>query len=351
MAEELVDSYSEANQDAEIDLWDHHPSDSEHISAIGQSFTCGSTLKITSVKFYLTKDASPTGLGHAVLYAHSGTYGTSSVPTGAALATSDDFDVSDLAYNLALITFNFTGEEQYEMQADTKYCIVFENPASGTINISSHTSTGVDSSSPTHDGNALNYLDGGWAALSTNDIPFYVYGEAAGGVEHTHFSTDTLAMSDSLAVAATYNVALADTLAMNDSLAALKVLLHSASDTLAINDVLAAVMQFNVALDDKLNMSDALAAAATYNVALADKLNISDSLAFAATYAVALADTMNMSDAMTAGWKFYVSLADTMKMSDSMDYETFVSVVRKIRRGHIYGLKPARVVNVGRVGV
>jgi len=188
--------------------------------------------------------------------------------------------------------------------------------------------------------------DGGWITI------FDAYGDVAGGVEHTHSASDTMAISDSLSPALTMNVALQDTHAIGDSLATPVMTFNVAlDDTLAISDSLAVAATYNVALADTLNMSDSLLGAATYAVALADTLGISDSLAVAATYSVALADTMTMSDALLAGWVLYVSLSDTMEMSDSMTYETFVAVVRKIRRGQIYGLKPARPVNVGRIGV
>ena len=61
--------------------------------AVGQSFT-GNGLILNSAEFYLKKKGSPTGNAVVKIYAHSGTYGTSSVPTGSALATSDNFDVS-----------------------------------------------------------------------------------------------------------------------------------------------------------------------------------------------------------------------------------------------------------------
>lgn len=204
---------------------------------------------------------------------------------------------------------------------------------------------------------SVNSLPSDWGtsdSKSSNLVAIYAVWEAVGGVEHTHFSTDTLAMSDSLSPAMTFNVALADTHGIADNMAPAMTFNVAVDESkLAMSDSLATpVMKFGHAAADTLAMSDAFGTPVmTFNVALADKLNISDSLAFAATYAVALADTMNMSDALTAGWKFYVSLSDTMSMSDSMDYEAFVAAVRKIRRGQIYGLKPARVVNVGRIGV
>jgi len=174
----LIDSYSEVNQDYLFYLYALHPSSGGFDSAISQSFTCGQTINIYSAKFYLKKKGSPIGNGHAVLYAMTGTYGTNGRPTGSALATSDDFDVSGLTTSLALYTFKFTGDERYEMQADTKYCIVFENPTTGTISFTDCTVVGADASSPSHSGNYGYFRSNVWGGSSGADICFYVYAES-----------------------------------------------------------------------------------------------------------------------------------------------------------------------------
>jgi len=180
MAEELIDSYSEENFSNDYSVIVFHPSSTGWGSAVGQSFTCGGSYKITSAKFYLKKYGSPTGNMHAVLYAHSGTYGTSSVPTGEPLATSDDFDISLLSTSRVLETFTFTGAQQYEMSSSTKYCIIWENCESGTMDGSNHPYVGHDRSSPTHEGNLIQWLNSDWSFVNTWDCIFYVYGEAVG---------------------------------------------------------------------------------------------------------------------------------------------------------------------------
>jgi len=105
----------------------------------------------------------------------TGTYGTDGKPTGPPLAISDDFEVSTLKDEFQLITFFFTREQQYEMQAGTKYCIVFENPASGIIsrNVRPEVECGGG-----HDGNIVWFRYGAWVYIATaSDILFYVYGK------------------------------------------------------------------------------------------------------------------------------------------------------------------------------
>ncbi|GAH12863.1 unnamed protein product, partial [marine sediment metagenome] len=76
-----------------------------------------------------------------------------------------------------LITFTFTGVQQYEMQVDTKYCIVFENPTVGTITTSHYIRLGFVAIVPAHDGNFIKYSMDDWTANPSSDCCFYVYGE------------------------------------------------------------------------------------------------------------------------------------------------------------------------------
>ncbi len=171
MSDTLLDHYSETNQDDFFTL-----ASDNHLQG-GQSFNPNadpggsSNYKITSCKFYLKKRGSPTGNAVAKLYAHSGTYGTSSVSTGAALATSDNFDVSTLTTSFALVELSFTGSNQYVMSGGTKYVIDLEY-SGGNSSVPNDVAMGHDQTSPSHAGNEV--IDG--AAFSSLDLCFYVYG-------------------------------------------------------------------------------------------------------------------------------------------------------------------------------
>ena len=166
----LVDSFSETNADAYNGMYGGW-----YIKR-AQSFTAKAG-NLSSCKFYLKKAGSPTGNAVAILYAHSGTYGASSVPTGAALATSNNFGVSTLTTSNQLIEFTFTGAQQYAMINGTYYCITCEYSGGDSSNLIYVAS---DVSSPTHGGNAAEYLSS-WAALSGHDNCFYVYATIADG--------------------------------------------------------------------------------------------------------------------------------------------------------------------------
>ena len=157
----LIDSYSESNYSQDIDL-------SSDVQQEAQSFT-GNGDSITSCRFYLKKSGTPTGNLYAKIYTHSGVYGTSSVPTGGPLATSDALDISTLSTSYELVEFTFS--TPYATIGDTNYVLSLEATTAVSVYI------GVDNVSPSHSGNrSYNFLGMGWEKDNTRDICFYVYG-------------------------------------------------------------------------------------------------------------------------------------------------------------------------------
>ena len=163
----IVDSYSESN----YSVW--NSLQYKYIST-GQSFT-GTATKITSCKFWAKKLNYPSGNCYAKLYAHTGTYGSTGVPTGSALATSTAIDGADFPSDYELVTLSFPDGQNYEMTAGTYYCIILEytgTQGSNGIRI------GADNTTPSHSGNKVSYNDttSTWGYSSSQDIIFYVYG-------------------------------------------------------------------------------------------------------------------------------------------------------------------------------
>ena len=178
----VVDEYLFDNQDTDQILGDGT------IAGVGQSIT-GDGTELTSLVVWLKKLGTPTGNLTVNLYAHSGTFGTSSVPTGAALATSETFDVSTLTTAYQQIELAFTDE--FTLVNTTEYVIALEySGGDGSNNVK----VGTDVSSPTHGGN-LSEDTGSWAAESGEDMCFKVLGDgnltitASGG---TDASTSTV---------------------------------------------------------------------------------------------------------------------------------------------------------------
>ncbi|MBV5280269.1 MAG: hypothetical protein J0651_03150, partial [Actinobacteria bacterium] len=160
----LIAYYSESNKD--MDGGAYAGSDTDN----AQSFT-GVAGNLSSAKFYLKKTGTPTGAMTAVLYAHTGTFGSTGVPTGTALATSDTIDISTLTTSYALVEFAFTGVNQYTLVAGTNYfisCHYNGGDASNRQNLG-YDNTGAAS------GNLAYGTPGAWTTLGTADVCFYVY--------------------------------------------------------------------------------------------------------------------------------------------------------------------------------
>lgn len=168
---ELVDSYSEANQNTDLDLTCVHPGVG-CISAVGHSFTVplNGNKRITRARFYLRKVGAPVGSLIARLYAEAG-----DVPVGGALASSGVVGMAGLGLAFALWNFNFVGANRFEMVAGTKYCIVVEAFTATVLNAANRVEVGIDSTAPTHPGQTCYYW-GGWFTAAGFDTCFYVYG-------------------------------------------------------------------------------------------------------------------------------------------------------------------------------
>lgn len=157
---DLVDSY--AISDGNINM------DGER--GVGQSFP-GNGGVLSYASFELSKLGTPTGDVTAVLYAHSGTYGTSSVPTGAALATSAAIDASTLTATPTDYLFDFS-EQPYTLASGTNYVIALLH-ASGdaTDNVRPRR----DDTTTSHGGNYSEYNGTTWSVDATRDLVFAVY--------------------------------------------------------------------------------------------------------------------------------------------------------------------------------
>jgi len=171
----LIDSFD--GTDAFVYLYGVHPA-AGLVTSPGQSFTTtGSSLKITSAKFYMKiYSGAPVANVAAVLYAHTGTYGSSSLPTGSILATSATYDTTALTSSYQLIEFTFSGAQQYVMDASTYYCIAVQALSATTLDGSNVIAVGSTTTYATHGGNAFNY-ENNWYASSGTDVFFFVYGD------------------------------------------------------------------------------------------------------------------------------------------------------------------------------
>ena len=171
----VIDSYSETNFNYldEVGLYD--------ISARGMGFT-GNGQTLQACKFYLNKVNSPTGNIQAELYAHIGTFSTSGIPTGSALATSSVIDCTTLVSNPSIALVYFVFPTLYTLIAGTHYVLVIHK-VSGFDNSSNW--VGVGANHISHSGNVGNESEyhSSWIADGTWALCFYAlnaqYGTAS----------------------------------------------------------------------------------------------------------------------------------------------------------------------------
>lgn len=138
-------------------------------SASGMSFT-GDGSVLGSVQAYLDDNTSASGTVTAQIFAHTGTFGSTGIPTGSALATSDAIATSTIpsGASATLITFTFTGTNQITLANGTHYVIVVNGPsAAGLIGWNGQ------NISPSAPGNA-SHLSGTWSATTAFDLIFYI---------------------------------------------------------------------------------------------------------------------------------------------------------------------------------
>jgi hypothetical protein len=155
----------------------------------GQSFDPGANdEKLVKVQVKMKKTGSPTGDIICKLMTHSGTFGTSSIPTSAtALATSQPIDAATLTTSYRLYEFYFwrdadvtdgdatppRGDNQYDLQTGTDYCLLFHHlTGDGSNNVQ------IDGDATgTHEGNQFDetVADTTWVPAAAEDLAINVF--------------------------------------------------------------------------------------------------------------------------------------------------------------------------------
>jgi hypothetical protein len=188
----LADSYAETNADSNFGT--HNVVG----PAVSQSFL-GNGGKLSRVDWYLSRLGSPTGTLTAVLYAHTGTFGSSSKPTGSPLATSMTGRAAGSVGTGSGAWYNFDFDGTFTLVNGTPYCITIGDDTATTG--SDEILVWVDSSSPTAPGNLAIRFGSVWtggggsdASLGNYDAAYRVYtGAAALAAENTAYTADVTA--------------------------------------------------------------------------------------------------------------------------------------------------------------
>jgi hypothetical protein len=143
---------------------------------ITQSFiTPSSKYFLNKIEFACKKIGSPTGNMYVKLYSHSGTYGSSSLPTGDALESSTVIDVSTISTSENDKESIFSGT--YELLSDTYYVISLEYSGG---NLENNIRIFTNSFDGYYSGNMAVYNGSTWSFPNFGgeslDFSFYVYG-------------------------------------------------------------------------------------------------------------------------------------------------------------------------------
>lgn len=170
----VFDSYAFSNRDGD-DTFGTAP------IGWGQCFTASTTAFLTQSKFALKDSDGITGIGKSRIYATTGTFGSSCKPSGAPLATSDDFPMSAVTTGYQFLAFSFSGGNNIQLVSGTIYAISFWWD-SGTTG-ASPLLIGTDISSSSHNGNKFesctNSASPSCATNATVDLVFEVGGDTA----------------------------------------------------------------------------------------------------------------------------------------------------------------------------
>ena len=159
---------------------------------VGHSFTNTTTGTTSTVSLWFKKTNSPTGTAVVEFYNATGTIGTSGIPTGASIATSNTFDVSTLTTSYQWISFTFASP--VSLTAATDYAIAIQYTGGDGSNF---VSPGADNTSPTHGGNLFKSatVGSGWSAQSGEDLIFK-FTVSGGGVDMVFVSNATEAVAE-----------------------------------------------------------------------------------------------------------------------------------------------------------
>ncbi len=194
---QIIASFSESNVTTQINI-----NTGNNATKYGEAFSNSSSVVLDSCKFYLKKFGTPSGNTVATIYAITGSLGTTAIPTGSALATSDIISASTFGTSFSLITFSFSGANRITLSASTNYAVIFEPTDVGASNF---TIIGIEGTGALYAGNSDRYDGASWQAQSTIDATFYVYGMQTGVADYAYININAFA-GRSMSVTDTSNI-------------------------------------------------------------------------------------------------------------------------------------------------
>ncbi len=151
-----------------------HPSASLTLrSAVAQSILSdGKPVQVIGFKMY--KAGAPVGVLKAAIYAHTGTFGSGGLPTGAPIAVSDTtVAMEDMSTTVQLWYF-FIFSTPVALTNGTNYCVVVYADSATTLNASNYVNVMLTSGGP-HPGNYARFMNSIWSTVAGFDTLFKYY--------------------------------------------------------------------------------------------------------------------------------------------------------------------------------
>ena len=144
---------------------------------VGQAFQVQNTSTLDHATIRMRTTGTPTGNFHLLIYAMSGSYGSTAVPTGSILATSDTISVGSLTGTYSTSTVTFSGANRISMTSGQNYVLTCDY-----ANTSYPNAILFGNKTPSFAGGNQSYFSGSWNALATYDMAFELWGESGSAI-------------------------------------------------------------------------------------------------------------------------------------------------------------------------
>lgn len=152
--------------------------------SFAEVFEAVNSATLDSLIIDMKTNGTPTGSFNFQIYAITGTYGSTAIPTGSPLATSDTITVASLTSSYATYTVTFSGANRISIISGGQYavaCNYTNTPYPNAIFLKIKTPS-------FYGGNSAYKATGTWNAFATHDLLFDLQGVSASGNTSSFFA-------------------------------------------------------------------------------------------------------------------------------------------------------------------
>ena len=315
---------------------------------LGQTITSTVPSLLLYSYFYLQKSGNPTGFFTAKLYEMSGTFGVNGIPTGSAIATSDNVDISQIPTSLSVIEFNFNGINRIPLLGSNHHYVIVLDVSNTTSDASNLLYVGEnDSGGGAHPGNLVykNFGSGSWdgSTYFSDDLVFFVYGieiniSVSDSINITESNTIVNNQTGGISVFDTLNiteniteslplvgVSVSDLINITQNVTITSSSLGGISvfDTLNITENVIELLQFFVSVFDSINITENVLKDNQFNISVFDSINITQNVTITNTSlgGISIFDTLNISEhvELILLTPFSISKSDLINISENIN--------------------------------